>query len=65
MNDADFERAVVVLRDVATRDFGSRVITAAASQGLAADSLLADRAEASPARRSADPDPSSCIIAPL
>ena len=30
---------------------------AAASQGLAAGSLLADRAEASPAHRSADPEP--------
>jgi len=30
---------------------------AAASQGLAAGSLLADRAEASPAHRSPDPEP--------
>jgi len=37
--------------------FGLRLITAAASQGLAAGSLLADRDEASPAHRSADPEP--------
>jgi len=41
----------------AKRDFGSRVITAAALQRLAAGSFLADRAEASPAHCSADPEP--------
>jgi len=40
-----------------TSHFGSRLITAAASQGLAAGSLLVDRAEASSAHRSADPEP--------
>jgi len=45
--------------------FGSRVITAAASQGLAAGSLLADRNTASPAHRSADPETSDAGIAPL
>ena len=43
-------------------NFGSRVITAATSAGLAAGSLLADRAEASPVHRSADIDVG---IAPL
>ena len=40
-----------------TNHFGSRLITAAASQRLAAGSLQADRTEASPAHRFADPEP--------
>jgi len=39
------------------KDFDSRLITAASSQGLAAGRLLADRVKASPAHRSADPKP--------
>ena len=41
--------------------FGSRLITAAASQGFAAGSLLADRTEASPAHRSAEPEHRSTV----
>jgi len=42
----------------ALHDFGgSRLITAAASLGLAVGSLQADQAEASPAHRSTDPEP--------
>jgi len=41
----------------ASNDFGSSLVTTAASQGLAAGSFLADRAEASPAHHSAEPGP--------
>jgi len=47
-------------QNCALRDFGPHVITAAASQGLVAGSVLADRQvwlEASPAHRSAEPGP--------
>jgi len=47
------------------RDFGSRLITAAALQGLAAGSLLAGGAEASSAHHSAEPGPPMHGIAAL
>ena len=47
----------MTIQNGAKHHFGLRLITAAASQGLAAGILLADRAEASPTHRSGDSEP--------
>jgi len=55
-SDAVYQVNATIMRNTSqNRAFGSRLITAAASQGLAAGSLLADRGEASPVHRSAEP----------
>jgi len=52
-------------QNCASSDFRLHLITALASQGLAAGTLLANRAEANPAHYSADRAADAGIIAPL